>query len=134
RRDPLHRNALARLRRRGAAGRARRFPEPREALREDQPADPARALKETNVQRNLLVRVATVLVLLPIVLWLLWIGGLPFALLVSFAAAACAWELNSLEENRASGTNPSLRRPVRGGVIASTTAAFLLPVTEGREV
>jgi phosphatidate cytidylyltransferase len=87
-----------------------------------------------NVQRNLLVRVATVLVLLPVVLWLLWIGGLPFALLVSFAAAACAWELNALEENRPSANSPSVRRRVRGGVIASTAAAFLLPLTEGLEV
>jgi phosphatidate cytidylyltransferase len=88
-----------------------------------------------NVQRNLVVRVATALILLPIVLWLLWIGGLPFALLVSFAAAICAWELNGLAERQA-GTDgaASPRRRVRGAVLASTTAAFLLPVTEGLEV
>jgi phosphatidate cytidylyltransferase len=87
-----------------------------------------------NVQRNLLVRVATALILLPVVLWLLWIGGLPFALLVSVAAAACAWELNCLPEQGARDDAGAARRSVRGGVIASTAAAFLLPITEGLEV
>jgi phosphatidate cytidylyltransferase len=88
-----------------------------------------------NVPRNLLVRVATALVLLPVVLWLLWIGGLPFALLVSGAAAVCAWELNELAEQQPGGASPpARRRRVRGGVIASTAAAFLLPITEGLEV
>lgn len=97
-----------------------------------------------SVQRNLLVRIATALILLPLVLWLLWIGGLPFALLVSVAAAVCAWELNELPgqsvraaragERLEGSASPPLRRRVRGGVIASTAAAFLLPVTEGLEV
>jgi len=88
-----------------------------------------------NVQRNLFVRVATALVLLPIILWLVWIGGLPFALLVSCAAAVCAWELNALAEGQPAGNEPgAMRRCVRGGVIASTVAAFLLPITEGLEV
>jgi phosphatidate cytidylyltransferase len=86
-------------------------------------------------QRNLVVRVATVAVLLPVVLWLMWIGGLPFALLVSFAAAVCAWELNGLAEQRRAAPEAQLPPPrVRGGVVASTAAAFLLPVTEGLEV
>jgi phosphatidate cytidylyltransferase len=87
-----------------------------------------------NVQRNLVVRVATALVLLPLVLWLLWIGGLPFALLVAVAAAVCAWELNCLPDQRARAEPGAERRRVRGYVIASTTAAFLLPITEGLEV
>ena len=88
-----------------------------------------------SVERNLVVRVATALILGPIVLWLLWIGGLPFALLVSFAAAACAWELNELAETQPRRDGPGAApRRVRGAVIASTAAAFLLPVTEGLEV
>jgi phosphatidate cytidylyltransferase len=49
--------------------------------------------------KNLIVRVATSLVLLPVVLWLVWLGHLPFALLLSAAAAACALELNLLPAN-----------------------------------
>jgi len=33
----------------------------------------------TPKDRNLAVRVGTAVVLLPLVLWLLWLGGLPFA-------------------------------------------------------
>lgn len=86
-------------------------------------------------QRNLVVRVATAAVLLPVVLWLLWIGGLPFALLVSIAAAVCAWELNGLAEQQRVAREPGVAPPrVRGTVVASMVAAFLLPVTEGLEV
>jgi phosphatidate cytidylyltransferase len=43
-----------------------------------------------------MVRLATSAVLLPAVLWLVWLGHLPFALLLSSAAAACALEVNLL--------------------------------------
>jgi phosphatidate cytidylyltransferase len=90
---------------------------------------------EMTAQRNLVVRVATAAVLLPLVLWLLWIGGLPFALLVSIAAAVCAWELNGLAEQQRAVREPRVvPARVRGSVVASTVAAFLLPVTEGLEV
>jgi phosphatidate cytidylyltransferase len=90
---------------------------------------------EMTAQRNLVVRVATAAVLLPVVLWLLWIGGLPFALLVSIAAAVCAWELNGLAEQQRVAREPSVAPPrARGSIIASMVAAFLLPVTEGLEV
>jgi phosphatidate cytidylyltransferase len=46
--------------------------------------------------RNLAVRIATAVVLLPLVLWLIWLGGLPFALLLGVAAALSALELNLL--------------------------------------
>src|SRR5207248_9489890 len=90
----------------------------------------------TPKDRNLAVRVGTALVLLPLVLWLLWLGGLPFALLVSAAAAVAAWELNELPEQQRAGAG---RRPagwdrVRGAEIASIAAAFLLPLTEGLDV
>jgi phosphatidate cytidylyltransferase len=85
--------------------------------------------------RNLIVRVATAVVLLPLVLWLLWLGGLPFALLVSAAAAVAAWELNELPDQGAAPAQPPARREgVRGAVIASIAAAFLLPLTEGLDV
>ena len=85
--------------------------------------------------RNLIVRVATAFVLLPIVLWLLWLGGLPFALLVSAAAAAAAWELNELpSQGVPQGQTPQRREGVRGAVIASIAAAFLLPLTEGLDI
>ncbi|MGZ6141758.1 MAG: phosphatidate cytidylyltransferase [Myxococcales bacterium] len=50
----------------------------------------------TDKNRNLLLRVVTALVLLPLVLWLIWLGGLAFALLIAGAAAMCALELNML--------------------------------------
>src|SRR5262245_57423678 len=87
----------------------------------------------TGADRNLVVRVLTVAVLLPLVLWLLWLGGLPFALLVSTAAAVAAWELNELpDQSHAQG--PAPRERARGAEIASIAAAFLLPLTEGLDV
>lgn len=53
----------------------------------------------TDKNQNLLVRVATAVVLLPLILWLIWLGGLPFALLIAFAAGMCALELNLLPDN-----------------------------------
>ena len=90
----------------------------------------------TPKDRNLAVRVGTALVLLPLVLWLLWLGGLPFALLVSAATAVAAWELNELpEQQRAeAGRPPPARDRARGAEIASVAAAFLLPLTEGLDV
>jgi phosphatidate cytidylyltransferase len=89
----------------------------------------------TSADRNLVVRVATAAVLLPLVLWLLWLGGLPFALLVSLAAAVAAWELNELPGQRlAAAAAPPPRQGIRGAEIASIAAAFLLPLTEGLEV
>src|SRR5712664_446765 len=89
----------------------------------------------TGVDRNLVVRVATAVVLLPLVLWLLWLGGLPFALLVSAAAAAAAWELNELpREGPQPGRGAAPLDRLRGAEIASIAAAFLLPLTEGLDV
>jgi phosphatidate cytidylyltransferase len=50
----------------------------------------------TDNNRNLMVRVATAFLLLPLVLWLIWLGGIWFALLIGVAAALCALELNLL--------------------------------------
>src|SRR2546423_14126229 len=90
----------------------------------------------TPKDRNLAVRVGTALVLLPLVLWLLWLGGLPFALLVSTAAAVAPRELNELpEQQRAeAGRPPPARDRARGAETAPAAAAFLPPLTEGLHV
>jgi phosphatidate cytidylyltransferase len=67
--------------------------------------------------RNLIVRVVTVLVLLPGVLWLIWRGGIPFALLISGATALGALELNLLPK-------PQLT----GAAVVSVAGAFLVPL------
>jgi phosphatidate cytidylyltransferase len=67
--------------------------------------------------RNLIIRVTTVLVLLPGVLWLIWRGGVPLALLIGGAAALCALELNQLPG-----------REVTGAAIVSIGGAFLIPL------
>ena len=56
----------------------------------------------TENNHNLIVRVVTAFILLPLVIWLIWQGGLAFALLISFAAALCALELNLLPGQAAS--------------------------------
>jgi len=69
--------------------------------------------------RNLILRVVTALVLLPGVLWLIWGGGLPFALLLAVVAALCALELNTLP-----------RPQLTGAAIVSIGGAFLVPLLE----
>ncbi|HXN55177.1 MAG TPA: phosphatidate cytidylyltransferase [Myxococcales bacterium] len=86
--------------------------------------------------RNLAVRVATALLLLPLVLRLLWLGGLPFTLLLSWAAGAAALELNLFARNDRPGpaAAPGTALPfgnagaLTGSCIASVVAAFLLPL------
>jgi phosphatidate cytidylyltransferase len=82
--------------------------------------------------RNLVVRIATSLFLLPLVLWLLALGGLPFALLISWAAAVCALELNRLlAHGHPPGQPPGTEEPHRVltfSTAASIAAAFLLPL------
>jgi phosphatidate cytidylyltransferase len=67
--------------------------------------------------RNLAVRVVTALVLLPGVLWLIWRGGVPLALLISAATALCALELNLL---------PGAQ--LTGAAVVSVGGAFLIPL------
>jgi len=83
--------------------------------------------------RNLVVRVATALVLLPGVLWLIWQGGLAFALLVSAAAAMCALELNMLPA-QLPDTGSEIEEiemesaVITGAAIASVGGAFMIPL------
>lgn len=83
--------------------------------------------------RNLAVRVATALLLLPGVIWLIWQGGLAFALLVAGAAALCALELNllptALPEAGSELEEIEMESAViTGAAIASVGGAFLVPL------
>ena len=93
----------------------------------------------TEKNRNLVIRVVTALVLLPGILWLIWQGGLPFALLIGLAAAMCALELNLLPAHLPPPEPKSLiaeeleelemeRAVMTGAAIISVGGAFLLPV------
>ncbi len=77
------------------------------------PAMPATSPVSKN--RNLVLRVTTAAVLLPAVLWVTWVGGLPFVLLAAFASAANASELAAMSRL------PSALRPLAIG------AAFAMP-------
>jgi len=50
--------------------------------------------------RNLALRVATALVLFPLAVWVTWLGGLPFALVVALAAGICGAELVLMFDRR----------------------------------
>ena len=99
RRAPLHRDAVARLPRAPASGVPRGLPGPRAPVRVDWgpgaggaggPHSQSRNVTDKN--RNLIVRVGSALVLLPVVLFLLYRGGYWTAALLGFAAAACTHE------------------------------------------
>ena len=95
----------------------------------------------TDKNRNLLIRVVTAAVLLPLVLWLIWLGGLAFAILIGVAAALCALELNLLPTGLPP-PEPPKKNPVAeeieelelesavlsGAAIVSLGGAFLLPL------
>ena len=85
--------------------------------------------------RNLAVRLTTAFLLLPLVLWLIWLGGLAFTLLLCVAAAACALELNMLPESLppASTELEEIEQEgalVTGAAIVSMAGAFLIPLLE----
>lgn len=83
----------------------------------------------TSRNRNLAVRVATAIVLLPVVLWLIWRGELPFAALLAVAAGACALELNLLPRQQAApAASPEQRRSLGGAAIVSVAGAALMPL------
>jgi phosphatidate cytidylyltransferase len=72
----------------------------------------------TDKNKNLIVRLTTAAVLLPLVLWLIWQGGLHIAILLGVAAAGCSYELNHLPKASA----------ITGAAIVSMGVAFLLPL------
>jgi phosphatidate cytidylyltransferase len=89
----------------------------------------------TSKNKNLVVRIATVIVILPFVLWLIWRGGLAFALLISAAAAACALELNMLPQSlpEAESELEEIEQEgalATGATIVSIAGAFLIPLLE----
>ncbi len=71
---------------------------------------------------QLALRIVSALVILPVVLGLVWLGGWPFVALVAFAAGLSAWELGSL----VLGGAPTLQK----WLMALLTAA--VPVVAGR--
>ena len=115
----------------------------------------------TDKNRNLTVRIVTALVLLPLVLYLVWLGGFFFALLLALAAGLCALELNLLPAqlpvlpapaDDADGLSRKQRKKlahaveeeieeletesavVTGAAIASIGGAFLMPLVHAQEV
>ena len=85
----------------------------------------------SDANRNLLLRILSALVLLPAVLWLAWLGGVPFAALIGFATAVSANEVNGLPwAPRAQGARPAPGRPLSLSLVASVVVAGLLPLIE----
>ena len=81
----------------------------------------------TPANKNLLARVLTAVVLLPIVLWLIWYGGLPFALLIACGVAAA--EVNGLPwAPREEGAPPAPGRAISLSLCASVLVAALIPI------
>ena len=83
--------------------------------------------------QNLVVRLVTAFLLLPLVLWLIWQGGVYIALLLGAAAALCALELNLLPASLSPA--PTVAEEVEqeglvlsGAAIVSIGGAFLLPL------
>lgn len=71
--------------------------------------------------RNLLVRVLSAVILLPIVLWVIWLGDVPMAILVGVAAAIVASELYGIIGLRL--THPAA---IAGMVLATIPSFFAL--------
>jgi len=83
----------------------------------------------TDANRNLLLRVVTAAVLLPLVLWLIWLGGMPFALLIGAAAALACAEVNMLPwAPREPGAARAPGSPYTLSLLLSVLVAFALPV------
>src|SRR5690606_31688076 len=83
---------LAGLSRGGLLLRAPRVPQARATLRPDGRADSREIDLMDSKKKNLLVRIASALLLMPLVLILIWTGGTPFTILVAAAAALIARE------------------------------------------
>jgi phosphatidate cytidylyltransferase len=87
----------------------------------------------TDANRNLILRAATAAVLLPLVLWLCSLGGLPFALLIAAAAGAAAFEVNGLPwAPREQGAAPAPGRAISISLVASVLVAGLIAVLAER--
>jgi phosphatidate cytidylyltransferase len=90
--------------------------------------------------RNLLARAVSAVLLLPVVLWLTWQGGLGFALLVAVGAGLAALELNRLPAIGAAARSGATTLPgsagglraLTGAAVASAAVSFLLPLLEDR--
>ena len=74
----------------------------------------------TEKNKNLLIRVTTAVIALPLVLYLLYLGGWPFAALLGFGTGACASEYIYITMKE--------YRPIAWPVIALAAAMPFLPV------
>ncbi len=96
----------------------------------------------TDNNRNLAVRLTTAFLLLPLIIWLISLGGIWFTLLIGVAAALAALELNLLpgsapdpltrndrHQQRAAAGEEAARvgGGLSGAAIASVGAAFVIP-------
>jgi phosphatidate cytidylyltransferase len=84
--------------------------------------------------KNLVLRIATALGLLPIVLWLIYMGGAWFAGLIGVAGGLAALELNQMASAAPvlvpEGVPAESRKPRLGaGGVASSLVAFAIPLT-----
>jgi phosphatidate cytidylyltransferase len=78
----------------------------------------------TPANRNLTVRIVSALVLLPGVLYLAWLGGVPFAVLIAVAAGLGAAEVNGLPwAPREQGAPPAPGRRLSVSLVASVAVA-----------
>lgn len=68
--------------------------------------------------RNLLIRIVTAVVMLPILIYLIYLGGYPLACLFAFAAAACVYEYYTI-------TMGNLTAPGYIGVAGAAAMPFL---------
>ena len=101
----------------------------------------------TDQNKNLMLRLVTAFLLLPLVLWLIALGGLWFALLIAVAAGLTALEVNQMAAAAPSGaatsTPPAASASASGaaaaaapagssrlgaGALASALVAFLIPL------
>lgn len=81
--------------------------------------------------KNLLLRVASALVLLPLVLVLVWLGGWPFALLIAVAAGLCALEMAAMALRE---SPPAMRAVVVAAAAGIPLALGVLGATPSGEI
>jgi len=87
----------------------------------------------TEQNKNLILRLVTALGLLPLILWLIALGGVWFALLIAVAAGLAALEMNQMAAAAPLGgapADPSRARSSRlgAGAIASGLVAWCIPM------
>src|SRR5574340_728847 len=96
RRARLLRGAVAGFPGGGAAAGAGRLPVARAAVRPHRSAGGVARPRMNERNKNLAARVVSALLLFPLLVWITWLGGLPFTVLLALAAAVAALELTAM--------------------------------------